>query len=121
MTKFSYIQFFYETRLYRGNAVVKILYSSSKKIIRDSRMLVDKKASDFVLSFCPKIVADRQGCIAKKRGVGTTYPHQTQRKTDSPTRISTLDLPVSLLCYGPIHNITCHLFIYAAPGAAHRN
>jgi len=49
MTKFSYSQFFYETRLYRGNAIVKMLYSSSKKIIRDSRMLVDKKASDFVL------------------------------------------------------------------------
>ena len=84
-------------------------------------MLVDKKASDFVLSFCPTIAAGRQGCIAKKRGVGTTFPHQTQRKTDSPTRISTLDLPVSLLCYGPIHQITCHLFIYAAPGAARRN
>ena len=42
-------------------------------------------------------------------------------KTDSPTRISTLDLPVSLLCYGPIHEITCHLFLYAAPGAARRN
>jgi len=50
--------------------------------------------------------------------VDTTFPHQTQRKTDSPTRISTLDLLVSLLCYGPIHEITCHLFIYAAPGAA---
>ena len=98
-----------------------MLYSSSKKIVRDSRMLVDKKASDFVLRFCPKIVAGRQGCIAKKRGVGTTFPHQTQRKADSPTRISTLDLPVSLLCYGPIHEITCHLFIYAAPGAARRN
>jgi len=66
MTKFSNIQFFYETRLYRGNAIVKMLYSSSKKIIRDSRLLVDKKASDFMLSFCQKIVAGRQGFIAKK-------------------------------------------------------
>jgi len=66
MTKFSYIQFFYETRLCCGNAIVKMLYSTSKKIIRHSRMLVHKKASDFVLSFCPKIFAGRQGCIAKK-------------------------------------------------------
>jgi len=84
-------------------------------------MLVDEKASDFVLRFCPKIVAARRGCIAKKKGMGTTFSHQKQRKTDSPTRISSLDLPVSLPCYGPIHEITCHLFIYVAPGAARRN
>jgi len=50
MTKFSYIQFLYETRLYRGNAILEILYSKLKKIIGDSRILVDEKASDFVLS-----------------------------------------------------------------------
>jgi len=61
MTKFSYIQFFYQTRLCRGNAIVKMLYRSSKKIIKDSRMLVHKKASDFVLSFCPKFVAVQAG------------------------------------------------------------
>ena len=43
--------FLYETRLYRGNAVLGILYSRLKKIIRDNRMLVDKKSSDFVLSW----------------------------------------------------------------------
>jgi len=44
MTKFSSIQIFlYETRLHRGNAILEILYSRLKKIIRDSRMLVDKK------------------------------------------------------------------------------
>jgi len=28
------------------------------------------------LNFCPKIVAGRQECIAKKRGVGMSFPHQ---------------------------------------------
>jgi len=51
MTKFSYIQFLYEIRLYRGNAILEMLYSRLKKIIRDSRVLVDKKESDFVLSW----------------------------------------------------------------------
>ena len=68
MTKFSYIQFFYETRLYRGNAIVKMLYSSSKKIIRDSRMLADKKASDFLLSwtFDKKLLLAGRGVLMKK-------------------------------------------------------
>ena len=43
MTKFSPIQFFYETRLYRGNAISEILCSRLKKIIRDSKLLVVKK------------------------------------------------------------------------------
>ena len=29
-TKFSFIQFLYETRLYRGNAILEILYSKLK-------------------------------------------------------------------------------------------
>jgi len=37
-------------RLYRGNAILEILYSRLKKINRNSRILVDEKASDFVLS-----------------------------------------------------------------------
>jgi len=32
-----------------------------------------------------------------------------------------MDLPVSLYCYGAIHEITCHLFIYAAPDATRRS
>ena len=57
-----------------------------------------------LFDFCPKIVAGRQGCIAKKEvwRVGTAFP-------------------VSLQCYGAIHEITCHLFIYAAPGATRTN
>jgi len=43
--------FLYETRLYRGNAILKILYRRLEKIVRDSRILVDEKASDFVLSW----------------------------------------------------------------------
>ena len=43
--------FLYETRLYRSNAILEILCSRLKKIVRDSRILVDKKASDFVLSW----------------------------------------------------------------------
>jgi len=39
------------------------------------------------------------------------FPRQLQRKTDSPTIIFTLDLPVSLWCYGAIHETTCHLFM----------
>jgi len=31
MTKFSYIQFLYETRLYRGNEILEILYSRLKQ------------------------------------------------------------------------------------------
>ena len=50
MTKFSYINFLYEIRLYDGNTILEMLYSRLKKIIRDSRVLVDKKESDFVLS-----------------------------------------------------------------------
>jgi len=82
--------FLCETRPYRGNAILEILYSRLKKIIRESRMLVDKKASDFVLSwpFVQKFVAGI--------GRGNAFPHQSCRKTDSPTRISTLELPVSL-------------------------
>jgi len=41
----------YEIRLYRGNAILEMLYSKVKKIIRDSKVLVDKKESDFVLSW----------------------------------------------------------------------
>jgi len=41
--------FLYETRLYRGKTDLKILYSRLKKLIRDSRILVVTKASDFVL------------------------------------------------------------------------
>jgi len=37
-------------RLYRGNPILEMLYGRLKKIIRDSRVLVDKKESDFVLS-----------------------------------------------------------------------
>ena len=44
------VNFLYETRLCRGNAILEILYSKLKKIIRDSRILADKKASDFLLS-----------------------------------------------------------------------
>jgi len=43
--------FLHVTRVYRGNAILEILYSRLKKIVRDSRILVDKKASDFVLSW----------------------------------------------------------------------
>jgi len=42
--------FLYETRLYRGNEILQILYSRLKKIIRDSRILVARKASYSVLS-----------------------------------------------------------------------
>jgi len=51
------------------------------------------------------------GCIAKKRGVGTPFPHQISRKTDSPARISTLDLPVSL--YGATLLYTRKRVIYS--------
>jgi len=37
-------------------------------------MMFDEKASNFGLNFCLKIVAGRQGCIAKKRSVGTPFP-----------------------------------------------
>jgi len=69
MTKFSYIQFLYETRLYRGNAILEILYSKLKKIIGDSRILVDEKASDFVLSwtFVQKLLLACKGVLLKKR------------------------------------------------------
>jgi len=50
MTKFSSIQFFYETPLYCGKEILEIPYSRLKNIIRDSRIMVDKKVSDFVLS-----------------------------------------------------------------------
>ena len=43
--------FLYEIQLYGGNAILEMLYSRLKKIIRDSRVLVDKKESDFVLSW----------------------------------------------------------------------
>jgi len=42
--------FLYETRLYHGNAILDILYSRLKTIIGDSRILVHRKASDFLLS-----------------------------------------------------------------------
>jgi len=51
MTNFcSSIQLLYETRLCRGNAILEVLYSRLTKFIRDSRIWVDRKASDFVLS-----------------------------------------------------------------------
>jgi len=37
-------------RLYRGNAILKMLYGRLKKIVGDSRMMVDEKASNFGLS-----------------------------------------------------------------------
>ena len=69
MTKFSaYIQFLYETQLCRGNAILKILYSRLKKIIRDSRMLADKKATDLLLSwtFVQKLLLAGRGVLVKK-------------------------------------------------------
>jgi len=38
-------------RLYRGNAILEMLYGRLKKIIGDSRMMVDEKASNFGLSW----------------------------------------------------------------------
>jgi len=57
----------YETPLYRGNAILDILYSRLKKIIRDSRILVDEKASDFVLSwtFVQKLLVVGRGVLLK--------------------------------------------------------
>ena len=43
--------FLYEMRLYRGNAILEMLYSRLKKIIGDSRMMVDEAASNFELSW----------------------------------------------------------------------
>jgi len=40
----------YEIGLYGGNAILEMLYSRLKKIIRGRRVVVDKKESDFVLS-----------------------------------------------------------------------
>jgi len=70
--------FLYETRLYRDNAILEILYSELKKIIRDSRILVDKKASDFVLSwiFVEKLLLAGRDVLLKKRcgnGVSTFH------------------------------------------------
>jgi len=121
---FQPFKFLYETRLYGGNAILEmgLLCSRLKKIITDSRILVDEKAFDFVLSwaFVQKLLLAGRDVLLKI-GVETAFPHQTQRKTDSPTRISTMDLPVTLQCYGAIHEMTCHIFIYAAPGATRSN
>jgi len=43
-------KFLYEMRLYRGNAISEMLYGRLKKIIGDSRMMVDEKAANFGLS-----------------------------------------------------------------------
>ena len=55
--------FLYETRLYRGNAILEILYSKLETAeywpIKSIWFLAK-------LNFCPKIVAGRQGCIAEK-------------------------------------------------------
>ena len=75
-----------ETPLYRCNAILEISYSRLKKIIRDSRIMVDKKAFDFVLSwtFVQKfLLASR--CALLKKMCGMQFPHQIQRKTDSST------------------------------------
>ena len=46
------LHFLYKTRLYCDNAISeKFVQKVEKKIIRDSRILVDKKAFDFVLSW----------------------------------------------------------------------
>ena len=78
MTKFSSIQFLYETLLYRGNAILEILYSKLKKIIRDSRILADKKASDFLLSwiFVQKLLLAGRVVLLKTRcGNGVLTPN----------------------------------------------
>jgi len=61
------LNFLYETRLYRGNATLDILYRKLKKSIRDSRILVDEKASDFVLSwtFVQKLLLAGRGVLLK--------------------------------------------------------
>jgi len=43
--------FLYETQVYGDNPILEILHSRLKKISRDNRILVDKKVSDFVLSW----------------------------------------------------------------------
>ena len=75
MTKFSPIQIFlYETRLYRGNAILEILYSRLKKKFETAECWSIKSIwFRAELNFCPKIVAGRQECIAKIRGVGTRF------------------------------------------------
>ena len=74
-----------------------------------------------------------QRCSAKKRGVGTAFPQQMTRNTapNSSNKVSIRlqEFPLfvtSLMsqsvitqpCYSAILAITCHLFIYAAPGAS---
>jgi len=55
-------------RLYRGNAMLEILNSRLKKIIGDSRMMVDEKASNFGLSwtFVWKLLLAGRGVLLKK-------------------------------------------------------
>jgi len=67
MTKLSSIQFLYETRLYRGNKILEMLCSRLKKIIKDSRILVARKASYFVLSwtFVQKLLLAGRGVLLK--------------------------------------------------------
>jgi len=60
--------FLYETWLYRGNAILEILSSKLKKIIRDSRILADKKVSDFLLSwiFVQKLLLAGRDVLLKR-------------------------------------------------------
>jgi len=72
------LNFLYETRVYRGNAILEILYRRLKKIIRDSRILVDKKASDFLLSwiFVQKLLLAGRDVLLKERcGNGALTPN----------------------------------------------
>ena len=56
----------YEKRLHGGNEIFEILYSRLKKIIRDSRILVDTK--DFLVSwtFVQKLLLAGRGALLKK-------------------------------------------------------
>jgi len=66
--------FLYEKRLYGGNEILKILYSRLKKIIRDSRILVDTKAYNILVSwtFVQKLLPAGRGALLKQRNVVPT-------------------------------------------------
>jgi len=123
MTKFSPIQIFlYETRLYRGNAILEILYSRLKKKLETAECWSIKSIwFRAELNFCPKIVAGRQECIAKKevweRRSHTKHTGRLIRLQEFPHRIFLFHFSATVL----YTRKNCHLFIYAAPVATRRN
>ena len=105
MPKFSPIQFFVRNATYIAvMQFSKYCAVGWKKIIRDSRILVDKKASDFVLSwtFVQKMLLAGSGVgllLKKRRGNAVPTPNIKDRFAYKNFSIGSSCFTLVLRCY----------------------